>query len=105
MPMRPGFLQLDFPEARAEGAYVRFFEQAFEWENLSWVPYSYFWGRKSTWLDKVSIEDDDADFQAFLKAGYLRVQIPVRPASPTPSITSDLHGEVWGGGPLPTIIR
>ena len=98
-----GIPQLDFREARAEGAYVRFFEQAFEWENLSWVPYSYFWGRKSTWLDKMAIEDDDADFQAFLKAGYLRVQIPVRPGFADALDHFRLHGEVWGGGPLPTI--
>lgn len=98
-----GLPQLDFPEARAEGAYVRFFEQAFEWENLSWVPYSYFWGRKSTWLDKVAIEDDDADFQAFLKAGYLRVQIPVRPGFADALDHFRVHGEVWGGGALPTI--
>jgi hypothetical protein len=98
-----GLPQLDFPEARAEGAYVRFFEQAFEWENLSWVPYPYFWGRKTTWLDKVAIEDDDADFQAFLKAGYLRVQIPVRPGFADALDHFRLHGEVWGGGPLPTI--
>ena len=100
-----GLPQLEFPEARAEGAYVRFFEQAFEWENLSWVPYSYFWGRKSTWLDKVAIEDDDADFQAFLKAGYLASRSRSGPASPTPSITSACTARSGAAGrcrPSPT---
>ena len=44
-------------EARNEGAYARFFEQAFECENLSWVTYAYIWGRKSTWLDRIAIEE------------------------------------------------
>jgi hypothetical protein len=102
-PDASGLPQLDFAEVRAEGAYVRFFEQAFEWENLSWVPYAYFWGRKSTWPDRIAIEDDDVDFQAFLKAGYLRVQIPVRPGFADALDHFRLHGEVWSGGPLPTI--
>jgi hypothetical protein len=94
---------LDFLEAHNEGAYARFFEQAFEWENLSWVPYAYFWGRKSTWLDRIAIEDDDADFQAFLKAGYLRVQIPVRPGFSEALDHFRKTGDLWHGGPLPAI--
>lgn len=94
---------LDFVEARNEGAYARFFEQAFEWENLSWVPYGYFWGRKSTWLDRIAIEDDDADFQAFLKAGYLRVQIPVRPGFAEALDHFRKTGDLWNGGALPAI--
>ncbi|UTA53130.1 hypothetical protein L3D22_12185 [Lysobacter soli] len=94
---------LDFAEARSEGAYARFFEQAFEWENLSWVPYGYFWARKSTWLDRIAIEDDDADFQAFLKAGYLRVQIPVRPGFAEALDHFRKTGDLWGGGALPAI--
>lgn len=94
---------LDFAEIAAEGPYVRFFEQAFEWENLSWVTYPYFWGRRSTWLDKIAIEDDDAEFQAFLKAGYLRVQIPIRPGFANAVDHFRVTGMVWNGGPLPSI--
>jgi hypothetical protein len=95
--------EISFSESDVEGPYVRFFEQAFEWENLSWVPYSYFWGRKSTWLDKIVIEDDDAEFEAFLKAGYLRVQIPVRPGFAEAADHFRLFGEPWFGGSLPAI--
>lgn len=95
--------QLNFAESEAEGAYVRFFEQAFEWENLSWVPYAYFWGRKSTWLDKIVVEDDDAEFEAFLKAGYVRVQIPVRPGFVEAVDHFRLFGEPWLGGSLPAV--
>ena len=98
-----GLPQINFTQAAQEGAYVRFFEQAFEWENLSWVPYSYFWGRKSNWLDRIVIEDDDAEFQAFLKAGFLRVQVPIRPGFTEAVDHFRLFGEPWFGGSLPAI--
>ena len=95
--------QIAFAEATAEGAYARFFEQAFEWENVSWVPYSYFWGRKEGWLDKMVIEDDDADYEAFLKAGAVRVQLPVRPGFEAAVDHFRLFGDPWMGGALPAI--
>jgi hypothetical protein len=94
---------IDFAENAADGAYVRFFEQAFEWENVSWVTYPYFWGRKSAWSGKILIEDDDAEFQAFLKSGYVRVQIPVRPGFREALDHFRLYGVPWGGGALPTV--
>lgn len=98
-----GLPQIAFAEASAEGAYARFFEQAFEWENVSWVPYSYFWGRKEGWLDKMVIEDDDADYEAFLKAGAVRVQLPVRPGFEAAVDHFRLFGVPWMGGALPPI--
>ncbi|MEO0615598.1 MAG: hypothetical protein AAFY69_05630 [Pseudomonadota bacterium] len=95
--------EIRFDEALAEGDYVRFFEQAFEWENLSWVTYPYFWGRKDTWDNKVFIEDDDRDYQDFLKAGYVRVVLPVRDGFGAALDHFRQFGEPWLGGPLPTI--
>jgi hypothetical protein len=43
-----GLPSINFLEASAEGAYARFFEQPFEWSNMSWVTYAYFWGRRSS---------------------------------------------------------
>jgi hypothetical protein len=98
-----GLPQIAFGEAGDEGAYARFFEQAFEWDNVSWVPYAYFWGRKDGWLDKIVVEDDDADYEAFLKAGFVRVQLPVRPGFETAVDHFRLFGEPWLGGGLPPI--
>ncbi len=98
-----GLPSVDFAEARVEGAYARFFEQAFEWENLSWVSYPYFWGRKSTWVEKVGIENDDAELEAFLKAGFVRVQLPIRPGFVDAVDHFRVFGEPWEGGSLPSI--
>ncbi|PKS08535.1 hypothetical protein jhhlp_004921 [Lomentospora prolificans] len=113
---------INLNEAEAEGSYVRFFEQAFEWENMSrllqflirrgynclrdrqvYVMYPYFWGRKYLWADKLAIEDTDPEFEEFLKAGFCRVQVPARPGF-EPAIDHFLQfGELWNGGPLPAI--
>lgn len=95
--------QMNIPEAKAEGPYVRFFEQAFEWEQLTWLAYPYFWGRKSQWDERVSYEDVDNTFNQFLKAGYCRVVVPVRPGFEGAIDHFMTYGDTWNGGPLPAI--
>ncbi|QKW48687.1 hypothetical protein [Streptomyces buecherae] len=95
--------QIDVREAAAEGAYVRFFEQAIEWEHLTWLAYPYFWGRKDQWDERLSYDDPDPQFNQFLKAGYCRVTVPVRPGFEGAIDHYMNFGELWSGGPLPPI--
>lgn len=98
-----GLPNIDFTEAGAEGDYARFFEQAFEWSNMSWITYPYFWGRRSRWADLLSIQDGDWAFEEFLRAGAARVVLPVRPGFEAAVDHFRLFGEPWFGGPLPTV--
>jgi hypothetical protein len=59
-------------------AYIRFFEQAIEWDHLSYLFYPYFWGRKKTWIEKLVSDEPDPGFAAFLQAGAARIILPVR---------------------------
>jgi hypothetical protein len=79
-PWGPGYPQVDIAESLEEGRIITFFEHAFEWNQMTYVFYPYFWGRKENWLDTVA-EDDAADplFAKFLRAGAARVVLPVRP--------------------------
>ena len=95
--------QTDLFENAAEGPYVRFFEQAFEWEQMTWLTYPYFWGRKSQWDERIAYEDVDPMFNQFLKAGYCRVVVPVRPGFEGAIDHFMTYGEIWNGGPLPAI--
>ena len=74
-----GYPQMNLEEAAAEGGYIKFFEQAFEWGNMSYRFYPYFWGRKSEWPTYLRQDDTDPLFGQFLQAGAGRVQVPVRP--------------------------
>jgi hypothetical protein len=71
--------RIDFDEAFAEGNYVAAFSRWFEWENMVYVFQPYFWARKSTWNYRLLSSDIDPLFAAFLRAGFARTQIPVRP--------------------------
>ncbi|BCL71946.1 hypothetical protein TUMSATVNIG1_39130 [Vibrio nigripulchritudo] len=98
-----GFPQIDLFENEAEGPYVRFFEQAFEWEHVTWVTYPYFWGRKPLWDERIAYEDTDPLFNQFLKAGYCRVSVPIRLGFEGAVDHFISFGELWDGGPLPAI--
>lgn len=95
--------QINIYENKAEGPYVRFFEQAFEWEHITWLTYPYFWGRKNTWEEKIAYEDTDPLFNQFIKSGYCRAVIPVRPGFEGAVDHFMTFGEIWNGGPLPAI--
>jgi hypothetical protein len=95
--------EIDIYEAAGEGPYVRFFEQAFEWEHMSYITYPYFWGRKSQWDERIGYEDPDPVFADFLKAGYCRVSVPARPGFEGAIDHFLTFGETWNGGPLPSI--
>jgi len=98
-----GLPQIDLYENEAEGPYVRFFEQAFEWEHITWVTYPYFWGRKNQWDERIAYEDTDPIFNQFLKSGYCRVAVPARPGFEGAIDHFMTYGEIWNGGPLPAI--
>lgn len=73
-----GYPEIDFIEAKAEGKYIRLLEQAFEWNNMTYVFYPYFWSGKAQWTTLAQLADNDAMFNRFLQAGAARVQVPVR---------------------------
>lgn len=58
---------------------ILFLSQAFEWSNMTFVLYPYFFGRRNEWPFKLGLADTDANLIEFLKAGAARVQVPVRP--------------------------
>jgi Type II secretion system (T2SS), protein G len=61
------------------GDLVKFVQQAVEWENLLYFYYPYFWGGEGQGRDKMLFEHPDPEHQNFLRAGYCRVVITVRP--------------------------
>ena len=98
-----GYPQPNLPEAAAEGKYIRFFEQAFEWEQMMFFYYPYFWGRKPNWLKRALLQDVDPLFAEFIKAGSARLVVSVRPGFEKAIAHFFDTGEIWDGGDLPDI--
>ena len=88
-------------KACENGSFIRFFENAFEWTNIVYVFYPYFWGRHARWISAIHLTDPDADFAAFLRAGAARVQIPVRPGFEKAVVHYCQFGGIWNGNDPP----
>jgi hypothetical protein len=95
--------EIDIKESVFEGRYIRFFENAFEWSNMTYSFYPYFWSRKDKWDEKLHFEDNDQNYHDFVKSGFCRIALPVRPGFES-SINFFMEtGEVWEGEDLPHI--
>ncbi|MBS0424546.1 MAG: hypothetical protein JSR71_09035 [Proteobacteria bacterium] len=94
----------DIHQAISEGKFEQFFEQAFEWENITYLFYPYFWGRQNQWLSKINNYDDDPLFTQFLQSGSARVVVPVHPGyNDAVMYYLENNGAIWNGGEPPRL--
>lgn len=94
---------MDLREAAEESTFIQFFEQAFEWEQLTYLFYPYFWARTTTWNKRLGFNDPDPQFNQFLQSGAARVVVPVHPAYNEAIVHFVETGELWNGGSPPHI--
>ena len=102
-PDRPGppYPTTDLSALKSAEPSIRFLQQAFEWEHLSWVLYPYFWGQRDAWAQTVVQDHPDPEFSAFLNAGAARLQVSVRPGFEVLVKHFMETGEVYEGNGLP----
>ncbi|TXR47925.1 hypothetical protein [Phyllobacterium endophyticum] len=93
----------DIEDAKADGAIIRFFEHAFEWDQIQYVFYPYFWARPGGWADRFRARNMDAELEEFLKAGYARVVVPVRVGFEAAVSYFMQEGHVWNDEGEPPI--
>lgn len=73
------FADIDFDQARLDAPTIQFLEQAFEWNNMTYMFYPYYWAKRADWEVRSQIVANDPDFERFLRAGSARVIVPTRP--------------------------
>lgn len=78
-PTFTGVSELATYDAILYGEWVKFMHQAVEWENILYFLYPYFWGSEAIGRDKLLFEHADPEHERFLRAGYARIVLPVRP--------------------------
>ncbi len=101
---RVAMTRVKFAEAARRGRFVQFLEQAFDWKNLSYIAYPYYWAHQDRWLDSVSrTSRSDPKFAAFLQAGSVRVLIPATAGYEAASLIFAASGVPWLGGEAPTM--
>jgi hypothetical protein len=78
-PTFTGVGELAAYDAILFGEFVKFMHQAVEWENILYFLYPYFWGSEVVGRDKLLFEHPDPEHERFLRAGYARIVLPIRP--------------------------
>lgn len=85
-------------------AFVKFIEQAFEWNIMSYNFYPYYWASRNTWKDKYQFDDStDPLFRNFIQAGMAQVIVTVKPGFEEAVYHYLKTGKIWNGGEVPVI--
>lgn len=75
-----GIAEIDPIASDHQAPAVRFYEEAFEWPQISYFLYPYFWGRRSAWAARSNVRvPGDPLHETFLRSGSARVIVPVTP--------------------------
>lgn len=83
---------------------VKFLEQAFEWDIMSYTFYPYYWANRTEWNNLYQYnESDDALFRSFMQSGMARVVATVRPGFETAVAWFLQTGQIWNGSDAPVI--
>jgi hypothetical protein len=70
---------MDVSDALREGHAVRFFQGAYEWDNMTYELFPYFWGKRERWAEMLLASHEEPKHQEFLRSGFARVTVPVKP--------------------------
>jgi hypothetical protein len=68
-----------FEQVVQYGEYVKFVQEAVEWENMLFFVYPYFWDSVENWAFKRFLVHPDPVHREFLRGGAARVVLTVRP--------------------------
>lgn len=82
-------------------AFVKFIEQAFEWNIMSYNFYPFYWGNAGDWKDLYQSDYNDPLFKNFMQAGMARVVVTVRPGFERAVLLYMVTGKIWAGGHIP----
>lgn len=102
-PHPSDYPEIDVLESRWLARQVEFFEESFDWINMTYDLVPYYWGRKTAWLDLFKPACSDPIFERFLRAGAARVRVPVKPAEAERILYFQLTGTIWSGGAIPAL--
>lgn len=102
--LKRGAITLLATQDLQQAEYARFFEQSFEWDQMTYTFHPYYYSPPSTWSSKALLTHSDPLFAEFLKASQARVVVPVRPTMEAGVLYFLTTGQVWMGGDAPLSI-
>ena len=82
---------------------VKFMEQAFEWQLMSYNFYPFYWAERNDWTELYQYECNDPLFRSFMQSGMARVVVTVRPGFEKAVLHFMATGQIWNGGEVPVL--
>jgi hypothetical protein len=98
-----GWPEIDFSTVMNQGSYAEFFQQSFEWPEMTYVYYPYFWARQTKWSERLGVSGGDGLFNRFLQAGFARVIVPARRQHESDILYFLETGTIWSGTEPPVL--
>jgi hypothetical protein len=92
---------IDITKALASAPDIQFLEQAFDWANMSYIFYPYYWADRASWDVINSVTADDPAYLSFLQAGSARVVVPALPGMEAAVQYWLLYQKPFLGRPMP----
>lgn len=84
--------------------FVKFMEQAFEWDIMSYYFYPFYWGNRNNWVEMYQFDQThDQIFKAFMQSGMAKAIVTVRPGFEEAVKYYMQTGQIWNGGEVPVI--
>jgi hypothetical protein len=90
-------------EMDSYASFVKFMEQAFEWDIMSYNFYPFYWGAREDWAQLYQYECNDPLFRSFMQAGMARVVVTVKPGFENAVLHYMTTGQIWNGGEVPVL--
>ena len=82
---------------------AKFMEQAFEWNNISYNFYPFYWGKREDWDELYQFDCNDPLFRNFMQAGMARVVVTVKPGFENAVLHFMATNQIWNGGEIPVL--
>ncbi len=86
---------IKFDEIRKYSALVEFFENAIDWEKMTYELYPYFWHESKEWRERQQFQDTDPLLESFLKAGAVQTLFPIKRGYERNFLHYMENGELW----------
>jgi hypothetical protein len=82
------------------GVIAAFFEESFEWSQMTYNFFPYYWTGRSQWHAFRAMSSPDPTFESFLTSGQAGVTVSVKPGCERAVLMFLRMGRVWTGGYL-----
>lgn len=86
---------INFEKSARQARAITFFEEAIDWENLSFQLYDYTWAGRGRWETLAARSANDPEHQDFLRSGAAKVTVPIQQGAEIALLNFLAGKDIW----------